>query len=396
MTYREDFTLPAELLEQVSTQGFDLLPELIRIVVNAAMQAERQQHLKAAPYQRTPERESYANGYKPKTVQTRVGNITFSVPQVRDGDFYPEALEKGLRSERALTLALAEMYVQGVSTRKVKAITEQLCGVSVSSTQVSNAASLLDGELEKWRERPLGEYPYLYLDAYYEQVREDGQVRHLAVLVAVGVNHAGKRDILGVSVSLSEHEVHWRAFLEQLKTRGLGGLQLIISDDHAGLKAARLAVFGSIPWQRCQFHLQQNAQAYVPRKEMQAEVAEDIRTIFQAPDRATAEAYLAKAVQKYEKTASRLSEWMAGNIPEGLTVFAFPVAHRKLIRTTNGVERLHREVRRRARVVSIFPNQSSCLRLVSAVLNEISEEWLTGRTYLSFEEPALSLSKGSV
>jgi len=385
MTYREDFTLPAELLEQVSTQGFDVLPELIRIVVNAAMQAERQQHLKAAPYQRTPERETYANGYKPKTVQTRVGNITFSVPQVREGNFYPEALEKGLRSERALTLALAEMYVQGVSTRKVKAITEQLCGISVSSTQVSNAASLLDSELEKWRERPLGEYPYLYLDAYYEQVREDGQVRHLAVLVAVGVNRAGKRDILGVSVSLSEHEVHWRAFLEQLKTRGLGGVRLIVSDDHAGLKAARLAVFGSIPWQRCQFHLQQNAQAYVPRKEMRAEVAEDIRTIFQAPDRATAEAYLAKAVQKYEKTASRLSEWMAGNIPEGLTVFAFPVAHRKLIRTTNGVERLHREVRRRARVVSIFPNQASCLRLVSAVLNEISEEWLTGRTYLRFE-----------
>ena len=385
MTYREDFTLPTELLEQVSQQGFDVLPELIRIVVNAAMQAERQQFLKAAPYQRTPERETYANGYKPKTVQTRVGNITFSVPQVRDGDFYPEALEKGLRSERVLTLTLAEMYVQGVSTRKVKAITEQLCGISVSSTQVSNAASLLDSELEKWRERPLGEYPYLYLDAYYEQVREDGQVRHLAVLVAVGVNRAGKRDILGVSVSLSEHEVHWRAFLEQLKTRGLGGIRMIISDDHAGLKAARLAVFGSIPWQRCQFHLQQNAQAYVPRKEMLAEVAEDIRTIFQAPDRATADAYLAKAVQKYEKSASRLAEWMANNIPEGLTVFAFPVAHRKLIRTTNGVERLHREVRRRARVVSIFPNQASCLRLVSAVLNEISEEWLTGRTYLNFE-----------
>jgi transposase-like protein len=385
MTYREDFTLPAELLEQVSTQGFDILPELIRIVVNAAMQTERQQYLKAAPYQRTPERETYANGYKPKTVQTRVGEITFAIPQTREGNFYPEALEKGLRSERALTLALAEMYVQGVSTRKVKAITEQLCGVSVSSTQVSNAAALLDSELEKWRERRLGEYPYLYLDAYYEQVREDGQVRHLAVLVAVGVNRGGKRDILGVSVSLSEHEVHWRSFLERLKVRGLGGMQLIISDDHAGLKAARLAVFGSIPWQRCQFHLQQNAQAYVPRKEMQAEVAEDIRTIFQAPDQATAEAYLAKTVQKYEKTASRLSEWMTANIPEGLTVFAFPVAHRKLIRTTNGVERLHREVRRRARVASIFPNQASCLRLVSAVLNEISEEWLTGRTYLSFQ-----------
>jgi putative transposase len=274
--------------------------------------------------------------------------------------------------------------VQGVSTRKVKAITEQLCGVSVSSTQVSQAARLLDDELEKWRNRALGEYPYLFLDAYYEQVREDGQVRDLAILTALGVNLAGKREILGVSVSLSEHEVHWRTFLESLKARGLGGLQLITSDDHAGLRAARLAVFGSIPWQRCQFHLQQNAQAYVPRKEMQTEVAEDIRTIFNAPDRATAEAYLAKAVEKYRKSASRLAAWMPENISEGLTVFSFPAAHRRLLRTTNGVERLHREVRRRARVVSIFPNQASCLRLVSAILNEISEEWLTGRTYLSF------------
>jgi putative transposase len=384
MTYREDFTLPAELLEQVSKQGFDILPELIQVIINAAMQAERQQHLKAAPYQHTEERQGHANGYKPKTVHTRVGDITFSIPQVREGGFYPEALEKGLRSERALTLALAEMYVQGVSTRKVKAITEQLCGVSVSSTQVSQAAKLLDDELEKWRNRPLGEYPYLYLDAYYEQVREDGQVRNPAILTAVGINWDGKREILGVSVSLSEHEVHWRAFLESLKARSLGGMQLITSDDHAGLKAARQAVFGSIPWQRCQFHLQQNAQAYVPRKQMQAEVAEDIRTIFNAPDRATAEVYLAKAVEKHQKSASRLATWMADNLPEGLTLFSFPTAHRRLIRTTNGVERLHREVRRRARVVSIFPNQASCLRLVSAVLNEISEEWLIGRKYLSF------------
>jgi transposase-like protein len=385
MTYREDFTLPAELLERVSQQGFDILPELIQMVINAAMQSERQQYLQAAPYQHTEERLGHANGYKPKTVHTRVGDITFAIPQVREGGFYPEALEKGLRSERAFMLALAEMYVQGVSTRKVKAITEQLCGVSMSSTQVSHAAALLDDELEKWRNRPLGEYLYLFVDAYYEQVREDGQVRNLAVLSAVGVNPAGKREILGVSVSLSEHEVHWRAFLESLKARGLGGLQLITSDAHEGLKAARLAVFGGIPWQRCQFHLQQNAQAYVPHKYMLAEVAEDIRIIFNAPDRPTAEAYLARTVQKYQKTASRLAEWMATNIPEGLAVFAFPVAHRRWLRTTNGVERLHREVRRRARVVSIFPNPSSCLRLVSAILSEISEEWLTGRTYLSFQ-----------
>ena len=385
MTYRNDFTLPAELLEQVQEQGLDVLPELIRIVLNAAMQAERSEHLQAAPYQHSEERRGYANGYKPKTVRTRIGDITFAVPQVREGGFYPQALEKGLRSERALTLALAEMYVQGVSTRKVKAITEQLCGVSVSSSTVSQAASQLDSELEKWRERPLGEYPFLFLDAYYEQVREDGQVRNLAILIAVGVNSAGKREILGISVSLSEHEVHWRTFLESLKQRGLGGVQLITSDDHAGLRAARVAVFGGIPWQRCQFHLQQNAQAYVPHKHMQAEVAADIRMVFDAPDRATADAYLAKIVAKYEKSASRLSEWLAANLPEGLTVFAFPAAFRKLLRTTNGVERLHREVRRRARVVSIFPNPASCLRLVSAVLAEISEEWLTGRTYITFE-----------
>ena len=385
MTYREDFTLPAELLEQVKEQGLEVLPELIRVILNTAMQAEREQHMNAEPYQRTIEREAHANGYKPKTMRTRVGDITFSIPQVREGGFYPQALEKGLRSERALTLALAEMYVQGVSTRKVKAITEQLCGTSVSSAMVSQAAAQMDAELEKWRERPLGEYPYLFLDAYYEQVREDGQVRHLAVLVAVAVSGQGKREILGVSVSLSEHEVHWRAFLESLKQRGLGGVQLITSDDHAGLRAARLAVFGGIPWQRCQFHLQQNAQGYVPHKDMQTEVAEDIRTIFNAPDRATADAYLVRTVLKYEKSASRLSEWMAGNLPEGLTVFSFPGVFRKLLRTTNGVERLHREVRRRARVVSIFPNQASCLRLVSAILCEISEEWLTGRTYIVFE-----------
>jgi len=305
---------------------------------------------------------------------------------VREGGFYPQALEKGLRSERALTLALAEMYVQGVSTRKVKAITEQLCGVSISSSTVSEAATQLDTELAKWRERPLGEYPFLFLDAYYEQVREDGQVRNLAILIAVGVNRAGKREILGVSVSLSEHEIHWRSFLESLKRRGLGGIQLITSDDHAGLRAARVAVFGGIPWQRCQFHLQQNAQAYVSRKEMQSEVAADIRMIFDAPDRATAEAYLVKVAEKYRASASRLSEWMTGNIPDGLAVFAFPMAYRRLLRTTNGVERLHREVRRRARVVSIFPNPASCLRLVSAVLAEISEEWLTGRTYITFDE----------
>ncbi len=384
MTCQEHCTLSNEIVEGIINQGMDYIPEMIRILINLAMQMERQAYLQAGPYERTPERRDYANGYKPKTVNTRLGPITFDVPQVRKGDFYPNALEKGARSERALKLALAEMYVQGVSTRKVAAITEELCGVQVSSTQVSQAAAELDALLEAWRNRALGRYRYLYLDARYEKVRQDGQVRDAAVLIATGVDEAGKREVLGVSVALSEAEVHWRSFLQSLTKRGLHGVELIISDDHAGLKQARKAVFGGIPWQRCQFHLQQNAQAYIPRKEMKKEVAADIKAIFDAPNRQEAERLLALTVEKYQEKASRLARWMEENLPEGLTVFAFPAEHRRRIRTTNMLERLHREIRRRTRVVSIFPNEASCLRLISALLMEISEEWLTGRTYLSF------------
>jgi transposase-like protein len=392
MTYQSDFTVPAELLEQIASQGLDFIPELVRILVNAAMRAERENYLGAEPYQRTNERQGHANGYKPKTVQTRMGEITFAVPQVRDGGFYPQALEKGQRSERALTLTLAEMYVQGVSTRKVKAIVEQLCGSGVSSSTVSRAAAALDEGLQAWRSRPLGEIVYLFLDARYEKIRQDGQIRDAAILIAAGVDRLGKRHLIGLSVSLGEQEIHWRTFLQSLIARGLCGVQLITSDDHAGLKAARKAVFGGVPWQRCQFHLQQNASAYVPRKDMRAEVAADIRTIFNAPDRQMAETYLKIVVEKYAKTASRLADWMERNIPEGLTVFAFPLKHQRKLRTSNPIERLNREIRRRTAVVSIFPNEAACLRLISAVLMEYDEEWQTGRVYLAFEndEPSQS------
>jgi putative transposase len=386
MTYQGDFTLPNELLEQIAIQGFDILPELIRIVINAAMQGERQQHLGVAPYQHSPDRNGHANGFKPKTVKTRLGDISFDIPQVREGGFYPQALEKGLRSERALNLAMAEMYVQGVSTRKVTAIVEQLCGSEVSSTLVSRAAALLDSTLEAWRTRPLGEFVYLFLDARYEKVRQDGQIRDAALLEAVGVDRSGHRQILGVSISLGEHEIHWRTFLQSLVQRGLRGVQLITSDDHPGLKAARLAIFGGIPWQRCQFHLQQNASQYVPRQSMKAEVAADLRMVFNAPNRTTADAYLVQVVQKYAKTASRLADWMEKNIPEGLTVFAFPVSHQRKLRTTNALERLNREIHRRTGVVGIFPNEAACLRLASAILMEFDDEWQVGRIYLSFGE----------
>lgn len=383
MTYQMNYTLPTELLEQIAADGLEALPELIRIVINTAMKAERQQYLRVGPYERSPERQDYANGYKDKTVTTRVGDITFAIPQVRQGQFYPGALEKGLRSEQALTLTLAEMYVQGVSTRKVARITEQLCGHAVSSTQVSRATAQLDETLKAWRERPLGECPYLYFDALYIPVRQNGQVRDAAVFIAVGLTSEGKRLILGLSVSLSEAEVHWRQFMQSLLQRGLRGVRLIISDAHSGLKAARQAVFGGLPWQRCQFHLQQNAQAYVLRQEQQAEVAADIRAIFNARDRAEADSLLAQTVSKYAQTASKLADWLETSIPEGLTVFTFPESHRRRLRTANGLERLNREVRRRVRVISIFPNEAACLRLVTALLMEISDDWETGKIYLN-------------
>ncbi len=384
MTRPEDYSAIQDVLELLANEGFDGLGEAIRRIINEAMRLERQNHLGVGPYERSEKRRGYANGYKPKTVQTRVGALDFDVPQVRDSSFYPSSLEKGLRSERALKVALAEMYVQGVSTRKVAKITEQLCGFEVTSTQVSRAAKELDEVLEKWRKRPLGAYPYVYLDARYEKVRANGSVIDMAVLVAIGVSETGHRLILGTSIAFSEQEAHWRDFLRSLQERKLHGVRLFISDAHEGLKAARKAVFPSVPWQRCQFHLQQNAQSYVPKQEMRKEVAAAIRNIFNAPDEAEAKRFLDQLLERYEKSAPRLVEWAEQNIQEGLTILQFPADHRRRIRTSNVLERVNKEIRRRTRVATIFPNENSCLRLVSAVLMEISEEWETGRTYLTF------------
>jgi putative transposase len=251
MTYQAQNTAIQAAMELVSETGFEGMAQAIQILFNEAMKIERERHLQAAPYERHLDRQGHANGYKAKTMNTRIGKIELAIPQVRDSSFYPQSLERGLRSERALKLALAKMYVQGVSTRKVAAITEELCGFEVSSSQVSQAAKTLDEALQQWRDRPLGSFKYLFLDARYEKVRQGGCIVDCAVLTAIAVDELGKRHILGVSVALSEHEVHWRSFLQRLMERGLHGVQLIISDAHAGLKAARKAIFPSIPWQRC-------------------------------------------------------------------------------------------------------------------------------------------------
>lgn len=375
-------------LEQLLAQNNEPLLKALQLLMNTAMVWERQATLQAAPYERSEDRQGYANGFKPKTLLTRLGAMDLKVPQTRGVDFYPSVIEKGQRSERALVLAMAEMYVQGTSTRKVKAIIEELCGQGVSSTQVSRAVALLDEVLDPWRNRLLSGEPivYLYLDATYEKVRRNGIVQDAAVLTAFGVTAAGTRRVLGLSVAVSEAEVHWRAFLESLASRGLTGLTLIISDAHSGLQKARQAVFPSVPWQRCQFHLQQNAQAFAQRMDQRKEIARTIRPIFQAPDRVEAERLLKQAIDSVKDKQPKLAAWMEINLPEGLTCFAFPEPHRRRIRTTNMVERNNREIKRRTKVATLFTSEKSIERLVSALLMEQDENWMNGRIYLTMSD----------
>jgi len=389
MTRTNDRNVVADVLELLVERGMEGMAQAIQILLNEAMKLEREDFLGAGLHERTADRRGRANGYKPKRFKSRLGELALEIPQVRDVEdgesFYPSALERGERSERALKLALAEMYVQGVSTRKVKAITEELCGFEISSTQVSRISAGLDEELQKWRSRPLGENQYLILDARYEKVRHGGQVISVAVLVAIGVAD-GIRSVLGVSVSLSEAEVHWREFLSSLRERGLCGLKLVTTDDHPGVKAALNAVFPGVPWQRCQVHLQRNATHHAPNLKIRKAIARELRVVFNAPDRHEAERQLGLLVKKYAKTAPKLATWLEESIPEGFGVFSIPTAHQRRLRSTNVLERLNKEILRRTRVATLFPNTAALLRLVSAVLVEISEEWETGRSYLPKEE----------
>lgn len=385
MTHQEQSNALDSIVELLAEHGFEGMAQAIEILFNEAMKLQRAAALGALPYQRTADRRGHANGFKPKTVQSRLGTLELQVPQTRGVEFYPSVLERGVRSERALKLAVAEMYVQGVSTRKVAAITQELCGLDVSSMQVSRAAALLDEELAAWRNRPLGEIPYLILDARYEKIRHGGSVVSSAVLTAFGITPDGKRSVLGVSVSLSEAEVHWREFLASLQDRGLHGVRYLVSDDHAGLGAARQARFPGVPWQRCQFHLMQNAMHYVPKVSMRAEVARDLRGVLDAGDRTEAQRQLGLVIHKYADTAPKLAAWLEANVPEALTVLELPAAHRRKLRTTNMLERINKEIKRRTRVATLFPNEQSALRLVTAVLVEISEEWETNKNYLNME-----------
>jgi transposase-like protein len=377
-----------ELLDLMCDHGFSGMAQAMQVLFNEAMKLQRSAVLGARPFERTPLRRGQANGFKPKTVETRLGALELRVPQTRGVPFYPSALEKGQRSERALKLAIAEMYVQGVTTRKVTAVMEELCGLEVTSTQVSRAVQALDAELTQWRERPLGEIPYVFFDARYEKVRVNGVVVSCALLVAIGITPAGQRTVLGLSVSLSEAEVHWRDFLASLQARGLHGVQLVVSDDHAGLKAALATRLAGVKWQRCQFHLAQNLLDYLPPNVSQEEASAELRGVFNAPSRTEAERLLALMVKKYAPNSKKLATWLETSVPEGLTVFDFPVEHRRRLRTNNSLERLNREIKRRTRVATQFPNEASLLRLATAVLMETDEEWQSDKRYLSQVTPS--------
>lgn len=367
------------MMQMLMEEGTHAIPAVVARMYNLAMQFEREMHLNASKYERTEGRTGYANGYKPKTITTGSGKIQLQIPQVRGSDrpFYPKSLERGSRSDRALRMAVAEMYVKGVSTRKVQSIFSELCDVNITADQVSRATQELDAALSNWRNRPIGEVKVLFLDATYHKVRMDGIVVPMATFIVTGVLADGHRSVLAVDSEQSESEVHWRKVLAGLKERGMHGVQLIISDNHDGLKAARQATLPGIPWQRCQMHLQQNAQAYVTKASLKGEVASDIRSVFNARSLEDARRLLAEIVEKYSKMQSKLSAWMEDNIPEGLTVFAFPEQVRQFLRTNNPAENLNRQIKQRTQLIPAFPNVDSLLRLVSAICVEISDDWET-------------------
>lgn len=364
-------------------------PKILATIYDQAMIAEREAHLCAGSYERSESRDGYANGFKPRSLQTRVGRLSLHIPQVRGSNtkFYPKCLDRGTRSERAIMLTAAEMYIHGVSTRRVEAVFQAMGIDNYSAEQVSNASKILDEELIKWRTRRITQcVKVIYVDATYQKVRIDGVAVNLATFIVTGILEDGHRTILAVDSDISEAELHWRRVFRELIDRGLRGVKLIVSDAHEGLAAARQAVFSGVPWQRCQLHLQQNAQAYITKRSLKEQVASDIRAIFNASSMDEAKRLLDIMVEKYAKDQQKLSAWMRDNIPEGLTVFMFPEHMRKKLRTNNIEERINRSIKARTRIISVFPNQMSQLRLVSAICMEISDDWETGTTYLNVNE----------
>jgi len=390
MDLRHDTTIEA-ILEHLIATGATDLGRVFGQLFEMALQIERERYLRAGHYERTAERRGYANGYKPKTIDTPVGTLSIQVPKTAghgDTPFYPESLEQGRRSSRAVMLAVAEMYIKGVSTRQAEDVMRTFGIDSLSSTQVSRATKLLDEELDAWRNRRLGQMKYVILDARYEKARHDGVVRDVAVLSAIGVGPDERRHVLGLSVALSEAEVHWRAFLESLQARGMCGTTFVVSDDHSGLKAARRAVLGAATWQRCQFHLAQNAVQHAPNQDVKKRIGKQLKAVWNASSLQMAQAELDALTASYREKHSKFADWLEKNVPEGFAVFSLPEEHRKRMRTSNGIERpIQQELKRRTAKVRVFPNIEALERLSTAVLVEIDEKWETEtKAYIKWDQ----------
>jgi putative transposase len=363
----------------------EFLRTAVQALVQEALEAEMTEAIGAAKGERTDDRVSYRSGYYGRTLVTRVGTLELRVPQDRAGRFSTELFERYQRSEKALVGALAEMYVQGVSTRKVKAVTETLCGHSFSASSISQINKGLDGSLKAFAERRLAEaYPYLILDARYERVREGGVIASQAVLVAIGVDWEGRRQVLAVDLANRESRSSWRDFLLALKGRGLHGVEFVVSDDHAGLKAAIREVLTEAAWQRCYVHFLRNALDYVPRR-VKDDCLQELRWMYDRRDLGEVRRDLAAWLGKWQARYPKLCSWVEDNIEETLTYYRLPLPHRKHMKSTNMLERLNQELKRRTHVVRIFPNAASCLRLVRALAVETHENWLEAIRYLNMD-----------
>jgi len=365
-------------------------PDSLRAVVRAVMQemleAEMTDALGAEKSERTPARLGYRAGYYTRTLVTRVGKLELRVPQDRDGRFSTELFERYQRSEQALVATLAEMYVQGVSTRKVKAITEEVCGHSFSASAISAINKRLDESLAAFAQRPLTEpFPYLILDARYEKVREGGIVPSQAVLIAVGIDWDGRRQILSVEMANRESRSSWKEFLLGLRARGLHGVELVVADDHAGLRAAIREVLAEAAYQRCYVHFLRNALDYLPRK-ADDDCLQELRWLYDRRSVEEARRDLAAWIAKWGTRYPRLVAWVEETIEETLTFYRLPRQHHKHLKSTNMLERLNEEIRRRTYVVRIFPNAASCCRLVRALAVETHENWLEAHRYLNMDD----------
>jgi putative transposase len=364
------------------------LAEVVQRVLQEVLEAEMTEHVGAAPYERAATRRGHRNGHKPRALRTRVGTLNLLVPQDREGTFSTRLFARYQRNEKALCLALMEMYVEGVSTRKVKDITEALCGTSFSKSLVSSLAGSLDAELRAWRERRLEAkaYPYLFVDARYEKVRVGHRIVSQGVLIVSAVRDDGFREIVGVEVADTESKATYQDLFRSLKARGLEGVELVVSDDHEGLKAAVIRHFQGASWQRCQVHYARNLLGMVGAKGRK-ELAADLRAVFAQASREQALGIASEVARRWrEKGQEKVAEHIEEHVEECLSCLAFPESHRRRIRTTNGQERLNQEIKRCSRVVRIFPNTEACLRLVTALAVEQSEEWVTGRRYLDMCE----------